>query len=163
MPLYEYQCKDCGASFDSLRSMKDSDSPIPCKECHSQETARKISTFNASSGGRVVAALPAPAVPINATKLVIFRPGLVPTLLLINLVPGTYSQSGSGCLLMFSVYCVLCSVVRKPKIPGKSAMAAMDPVPLNSSYVILLLPTNPTRKRSIYEKRFYCSDRLFPQ
>jgi putative FmdB family regulatory protein len=54
MPLYEYQCKDCGASFDSLRSMKDSDSPIPCKECHSQETARKISTFNASSGGRAV-------------------------------------------------------------------------------------------------------------
>jgi putative FmdB family regulatory protein len=43
MPTYEYKCQDCGAHFEALRSMKDSDSPITCKECNSANTMRKLS------------------------------------------------------------------------------------------------------------------------
>lgn len=55
MPLYEYQCKDCGHRFDALRSIKDADQPIVCKQCESEHTERQISVFFAQSGGRVVA------------------------------------------------------------------------------------------------------------
>lgn len=55
MPIYEYTCKDCGARFDALRSMKDADAPIICKECESLNTSRRLSTFFAQSGGRAVA------------------------------------------------------------------------------------------------------------
>jgi putative FmdB family regulatory protein len=55
MPIYEYVCKDCGARFDALRSMKDADASIACKTCQSQQTTRQLSVFFAQSGGRVVA------------------------------------------------------------------------------------------------------------
>jgi putative FmdB family regulatory protein len=42
MPTYEYKCQDCGSSFDALRSMKDSDSPIACAKCNSGNTVRKL-------------------------------------------------------------------------------------------------------------------------
>jgi putative FmdB family regulatory protein len=43
MPVYEYSCQDCGKKFDTLRSMKDADQPIPCKGCQSQHTRRMLS------------------------------------------------------------------------------------------------------------------------
>ena len=52
MPVYEYACKECGHKFDSLRSMKDADQPIPCKNCQSLQTHRKLSTFFSQSEGR---------------------------------------------------------------------------------------------------------------
>lgn len=55
MPLYEYQCKECGYQFDALRPIKDADKPISCKQCSSNQTERQISVFFAQSGGRVVA------------------------------------------------------------------------------------------------------------
>ena len=55
MPIYEYHCKDCDAHFDALRSMKDADSPIICKQCEGRHTVRQVSVFFAQSGGRVVA------------------------------------------------------------------------------------------------------------
>ncbi|MEM5775513.1 MAG: zinc ribbon domain-containing protein [Anaerolineaceae bacterium] len=54
MPIYEYICEDCGAKFDALRSMKDSDAPITCKNCLGQHTRRALSVFFASSDGRSV-------------------------------------------------------------------------------------------------------------
>ena len=54
MPLYEYTCLECGARFDAFRSMKDADTPIACKNCHSQQTKRALSLFYASSEGRAV-------------------------------------------------------------------------------------------------------------
>jgi putative FmdB family regulatory protein len=38
MPLYEYQCKECGNQFDALRPIKDADKPIVCKICSSEHT-----------------------------------------------------------------------------------------------------------------------------
>lgn len=54
MPLYEYLCQDCGHRFDTMRSMKDADSPATCKSCHSDHTRRMISVFFAASDGRSV-------------------------------------------------------------------------------------------------------------
>jgi putative FmdB family regulatory protein len=56
MPLYEYVCQECGSHFDALRSMKDADKPIPCRQCHSEQTKRALSVFYASSDGRSVTA-----------------------------------------------------------------------------------------------------------
>jgi putative FmdB family regulatory protein len=55
MPLYEYQCKECGYQFDALRPIKDADKPIACKQCSSEHSQRQISIFFAQSAGRVVA------------------------------------------------------------------------------------------------------------
>jgi putative FmdB family regulatory protein len=55
MPIYEYACLDCGERFETMRSMKDADAPISCRQCESLRTSRMLSLFNASSGGRVVA------------------------------------------------------------------------------------------------------------
>lgn len=55
MPLYEYVCKDCGKKFDTLRSFKDADTPIPCAKCQGKHTQRMMSVFAAHSGGKVVA------------------------------------------------------------------------------------------------------------
>jgi len=52
MPVYEYLCKECGAKFDKLRTMRDADAPIPCTSCQSLETKRQLSTCNCSSEGR---------------------------------------------------------------------------------------------------------------
>lgn len=50
MPTYEYICHQCGHVFEALRSMKDSDSPIACKSCNSQDTQRKLSVCNFNAG-----------------------------------------------------------------------------------------------------------------
>ncbi len=55
MPIYEYICKDCDTRFDVLRSIKDADAPIMCKECESRNTTRAISVFFANSGGKALA------------------------------------------------------------------------------------------------------------
>lgn len=51
MPIYEYACKECGEKFDALRSMKDADTPIECKKCHSPNTRRLISSCFAQGNG----------------------------------------------------------------------------------------------------------------
>jgi putative FmdB family regulatory protein len=55
MPVYEYACKDCGTRFESLRSMREADSPIACQHCASLNTTRKLSLFCAQSGGKAIA------------------------------------------------------------------------------------------------------------
>ena len=55
MPLYEYLCHDCRTRFDALRSIKEADAPIACRECQGENTARVISLFFAHSDGRSIA------------------------------------------------------------------------------------------------------------
>ena len=52
MPVYEYTCTDCGNKFDALRSMKEADNPIECKECKSIHTHRMLSKIFAQSNGK---------------------------------------------------------------------------------------------------------------
>lgn len=55
MPIYEYQCYDCGERFDALRTMSQADAPIHCEYCDSMRTSRQVSAAYAHSSGRVVA------------------------------------------------------------------------------------------------------------
>jgi len=47
MPIYEYQCRKCGHSFELLRLMKDADSLVKCPKCHSSKVERQLSMFAA--------------------------------------------------------------------------------------------------------------------
>ncbi|OQY22279.1 MAG: hypothetical protein B6I34_06155 [Anaerolineaceae bacterium 4572_32.1] len=49
MPLYEYHCADCDATFEALRSMNQADETIACRHCNSLHTSRVFSTFAAIS------------------------------------------------------------------------------------------------------------------
>jgi putative FmdB family regulatory protein len=50
MPLYEYRCKDCNTTFDTLVSHRDKANTVTCRECSSGNVRRLISTF-ATPGG----------------------------------------------------------------------------------------------------------------
>ena len=49
MPIYEYKCADCGATFQALRKMSQADQPIACPKCGSDHTDRALSLFAAFS------------------------------------------------------------------------------------------------------------------
>lgn len=52
MPIYEYECKQCRKSFEKLvKRMEDNDVKVPCPECGSRQTGRKLSAFAAVSSG----------------------------------------------------------------------------------------------------------------
>lgn len=61
MPLYEYQCNDCGKEFEKMVRFSEADQKPPCPFCCGQDTHKKISYFaslgssfaaaNVSSGG----------------------------------------------------------------------------------------------------------------
>jgi len=55
MPIYEYVCLDCNATFDILRPIAKADAPIACDDCESEHTSRTISVFYAQSDGRTLA------------------------------------------------------------------------------------------------------------
>lgn len=49
MPLYEYRCDDCGATFEKFVRSFSSNGDIECPECASEEVSRAFSSF-ATSG-----------------------------------------------------------------------------------------------------------------
>jgi putative FmdB family regulatory protein len=51
MPIYEYWCPQCRASFEKLRSMESKDSEVTCSRCGSH-VKRMVSVFAAVSVGR---------------------------------------------------------------------------------------------------------------
>jgi putative FmdB family regulatory protein len=58
MPLYEYQCNDCGDEFEKMVRFSEADQAQPCPTCQSRNTKKKISVFaslGGSSGGGVSA------------------------------------------------------------------------------------------------------------
>jgi putative FmdB family regulatory protein len=44
MPIFEYECKECGSSFELLMR---SDTRIACPSCESERVVRKLSLFAA--------------------------------------------------------------------------------------------------------------------
>ncbi len=46
MPLYEYVCKKCGASFEVL--LAQSDQPVKCSFCGAENAERQLSVFSTS-------------------------------------------------------------------------------------------------------------------
>ena len=51
MPLYEYRCGECQASFEILQRMGEGASGLTCPACGSAELAKQFSTFAAKSAG----------------------------------------------------------------------------------------------------------------
>jgi len=43
MPIYEYQCPECGERFSRLRPMRESDQPSRCPKCGAPEARRVVS------------------------------------------------------------------------------------------------------------------------
>lgn len=46
MPIYEYDCDDCGLRFDKLVPMRDADVIPPCKECSSFRVRKLVSAVS---------------------------------------------------------------------------------------------------------------------
>jgi putative FmdB family regulatory protein len=51
MPIYEYECANCHATFEKLRPMSQANAPAACSQCGSTDTSRAISLFSAISKG----------------------------------------------------------------------------------------------------------------
>ena len=61
MPIYEFVCEVCRNEFDLMRPMDQADAPAKCDSCGSRKTKRKISLFNARSGGKAVTGTSTPS------------------------------------------------------------------------------------------------------
>ncbi|MFB3917636.1 MAG: zinc ribbon domain-containing protein [Terriglobales bacterium] len=51
MPLYEYQCRNCGKRFEMLRRMQDADRDLRCPHCRSDKVEQVLSSFATSGCG----------------------------------------------------------------------------------------------------------------
>jgi putative FmdB family regulatory protein len=47
MPVYEYACQSCGASFERFHKSLHAREPIQCPQCSSEAVERKLSVFAA--------------------------------------------------------------------------------------------------------------------
>jgi putative FmdB family regulatory protein len=59
MPLYEYQCNECGEEFEKIMRFSEADKSPDCPACHGQDTRKKISSIASmrnSTGGVSVSA-----------------------------------------------------------------------------------------------------------
>ncbi|MGH9432459.1 MAG: FmdB family zinc ribbon protein [Terriglobia bacterium] len=55
MPIFEYQCRDCGARFEQLvPSHKVENAEVACRQCESARVDRLLSVFMVSGGSRAV-------------------------------------------------------------------------------------------------------------
>ena len=52
MPLYEYECPECGCRLELRRSMADSDRPDKCPQCGKGVLKRVLSLFSTASSDR---------------------------------------------------------------------------------------------------------------
>ncbi|MFO8100940.1 MAG: zinc ribbon domain-containing protein [Dehalococcoidia bacterium] len=62
MPMYEYECNECGEKFEMRRGFSDSDEDITCPKCGVQNVKRAMSLFaSGGGGGGGAACTPAPS------------------------------------------------------------------------------------------------------
>jgi len=50
MPIYEYECNECGEAFEKRMSFADADVAPECPNCASENTHKKISRVGALGG-----------------------------------------------------------------------------------------------------------------
>jgi len=55
MPLYDYQCKDCGEVFEVRASIKEKEAGLTlvCPKCDSHEARQRLTTASMLHGGKV--------------------------------------------------------------------------------------------------------------
>jgi putative FmdB family regulatory protein len=51
MPIYEYHCEDCGATFDKFVRSISAPVEVECPECRSQRCKKHFSTFGTAGSG----------------------------------------------------------------------------------------------------------------
>ncbi len=64
MPLYEYRCRTCDATFEARRPMLEANAPVPCPDGH-VDSVRLLSAFASVAAARERSA-PASRVPCGA-------------------------------------------------------------------------------------------------
>ena len=50
MPLYEYQCRECGHRFEILQRLGEGAEGLVCPACGEKRLAKQFSTFASGSG-----------------------------------------------------------------------------------------------------------------
>jgi putative FmdB family regulatory protein len=55
MPIYEYDCKNCGDSFDKLVRITAAATEVTCPACSSSEVKKRLSLFSSKIAGSVTA------------------------------------------------------------------------------------------------------------
>ncbi|MBI4827720.1 MAG: zinc ribbon domain-containing protein [Nitrospinae bacterium] len=50
MPIYEFTCSGCGASFEALRLRSGDDAPPRCPSCGGGKVSKSLSSFAVSAG-----------------------------------------------------------------------------------------------------------------
>jgi putative FmdB family regulatory protein len=58
MPLYEYQCEECGESFELLVRSSDQQDEVTCPKCGGKKVRKAISLFGVGASGRKAASGP---------------------------------------------------------------------------------------------------------
>jgi len=61
MPLYEYQCGDCGHQFEILQRVGEGADGLTCPQCGREHLEKQFSTFASALSGGPAAAKMAPA------------------------------------------------------------------------------------------------------
>lgn len=61
MPLFEYSCTECGASFEKLIRSLGSQADVLCPSCNSSKTHKLMSGFAVSSSGNAASSYAASA------------------------------------------------------------------------------------------------------
>jgi putative FmdB family regulatory protein len=56
MPLYEYECRNCGTKFEVLRSFSQADDPTCCPHCSKESVTRLPALIHAFSSGHSLSA-----------------------------------------------------------------------------------------------------------
>jgi putative FmdB family regulatory protein len=51
MPIYEFECRECGKAFEKLVRISSEATEVQCPACGSQKLEEKISSFAAVSNG----------------------------------------------------------------------------------------------------------------
>lgn len=54
MPIYEYECQDCGLRFEKMKSMSRSDEPEACPDCKVPDAKKLVSAANHTFAHTVV-------------------------------------------------------------------------------------------------------------
>lgn len=63
MPLYEYQCSQCGHRFEVLQRMGEGAEALTCPRCQAARPEKKFSTFASGAGSSPASGASAAASP----------------------------------------------------------------------------------------------------
>jgi len=58
MPIYEYECKDCGEVFEKIQPARAKKKGAACPKCNGKDTERILSCFSSGSRTKTQAACP---------------------------------------------------------------------------------------------------------